>query len=145
MWPTWPRPCGLPRASRPKPAGTLRRGASPPVPCWPAMRNSMPGLPGRAAAMPPDGGTLRAEEIATTAALEDLRPEWERLWAQVPGTTPFQTPDWLIPWWRHIGEGVLLTLALRDGAGALIGLLPFYVYASPGTGERSLFPLGIAT
>jgi CelD/BcsL family acetyltransferase involved in cellulose biosynthesis len=95
--------------------------------------------------MPLEVGTLRIEELATTAALEELRPDWERLWAAIPGATPFQAPDWLIPWWRHIGEGALLSLALRDGAGALIGFFPFYVYASPGSGERSLFPLGIAT
>ena len=69
----------------------------------------------------------------------------QRLWAGIPDATPFQTPDWLIPWWRHIGEGRLLTLAVRDTAAALIGLFPFYVYTRPGGGERSLFPLGIAT
>ena len=93
----------------------------------------------------PEPGAMRVEEHASTAMLERLRPEWERLWAGIPDATPFQTPDWLIPWWRHIGEGRLLTLAVRDTAAALIGLFPFYVYTRPGTGERSLFPLGIAT
>jgi CelD/BcsL family acetyltransferase involved in cellulose biosynthesis len=61
----------------------------------------------------------------------------------VPDATPFQSPDWLIPWWRHIGEGDLLTLAARED-DALVGLLPLYVYARP-EGGRVLFPLGIAT
>lgn len=94
--------------------------------------------------MLPDAAVLRVEEVATTAALEQVRPEWERLFAGVPSATPFQAPDWLIPWWRHVGEGALLTLAVRDAA-ALVGLFPFYIYTRPESGERALFPLGIAT
>lgn len=87
---------------------------------------------------------LRVEEATTTEELERLQPDWLRLWAQVPSATPFQSPHWLIPWWRHIGEGELLTLAVRDG-GMLVGLLPFYIYTPPGDGGRRLFPLGIGT
>lgn len=94
--------------------------------------------------MRPDLATVVIEEAADLAALELLRPEWEALWQAVPEATPFQSPAWLIPWWRHIGEGALLTLALRE-AGRLVGLFPFYRYVRPGSGERLLFPLGIAT
>lgn len=81
--------------------------------------------------------------VTETAALESLRREWEALWLQAPEATPFQSPAWLIPWWRHIGEGELLTLALREH-GELVGLLPLYVHAAP-DGRRRLFPLGIGT
>ncbi|MBV1798402.1 GNAT family N-acetyltransferase [Siccirubricoccus sp. G192] len=87
---------------------------------------------------------LHVEEATGTAGLEQLRPDWARLWAIVPSATPFQSPDWLIPWWRHIGEGELLTLAIRE-SGELVGLLPFYIYTQPGDGGRRLFPLGIGT
>jgi CelD/BcsL family acetyltransferase involved in cellulose biosynthesis len=87
---------------------------------------------------------MTVEEIGSTDALEALRGDWQALWAGVPDSTPFQSPDWLIPWWRHIGEGELMTLALRDGAGALAALLPAYIYRQA-DGTRSLFPLGIAT
>ncbi|MBR0645390.1 GNAT family N-acetyltransferase [Plastoroseomonas hellenica] len=87
--------------------------------------------------------TLDVALVTQTAGLEALRPEWERLWLRSTGATPFQSPAWLIPWWRHIGEGELLTLALR-AHGALVGLLPFYVYAAD-DGRRHLFPLGIGT
>lgn len=85
--------------------------------------------------------------VVTTsrAALEALRPEWQRLWAETPDTTPFQSPDWLIPWWRHVGHGELLSFAFRAPAdGRLIGLAPFYVHAAADA-LRYLFPLGIAT
>lgn len=91
-----------------------------------------------------DTASLQVEEIASTAALERLRPDWEALFAAVPSATPFQSPDWLIPWWRHVGEGGLLTLAVWEDA-ALAGLFPCYVYRRPDGGERVLFPLGIAT
>lgn len=84
------------------------------------------------------------EEITTTEGLEAIRDDWHRLWQLMPGSTPFQTPDWLIPWWRHLGEGELLTIAIRD-AGRLIGLLPLYVYRRSIDAPRQLFPLGIGT
>jgi CelD/BcsL family acetyltransferase involved in cellulose biosynthesis len=88
----------------------------------------------------------RAEEVTTLAALEALRPEWERLWARAPRATPFQSPHWLLPWWKHVGRGTLATIAVRSGTdGELVALAPLYVYADAATGRRHLFPIGIAT
>jgi CelD/BcsL family acetyltransferase involved in cellulose biosynthesis len=88
---------------------------------------------------------VAAEVLGTATALEQLRPEWERLWAQSPQATPFQSPRWLLPWWKHIGQGTLATIALRSQAGELVALAPLYVYVDPEAGERRLFPVGIAT
>ncbi|GAB3652406.1 GNAT family N-acetyltransferase [Ramlibacter alkalitolerans] len=85
----------------------------------------------------------RAQAIASPAALERLRAEWEALWAQVPDATPFQHPAWLLPWWRHIARGTLAATAVRSPAGELVALAPLYVY--PDGERRQLFPLGIAT
>ncbi|PWS37014.1 glycosyl transferase family 1 [Falsiroseomonas bella] len=79
----------------------------------------------------------QAEQVAT---LEPLREEWAALWEAVPDATPFQHPDWLIPWWRHLGVGELLTLALRH-AGRLVALMPLWIHAP----DRALLPLGIGT
>jgi CelD/BcsL family acetyltransferase involved in cellulose biosynthesis len=94
--------------------------------------------------MRPDAVLATIEEVTELSALERLRPEWEALWRAVPDATPFQSPAWLIAWWRHVGEGALLVLALR-AAGRLVGLFPFYRYTQPEGGGRRLFPLGIAT
>lgn len=87
---------------------------------------------------------MTVEEVTHLDALEALREEWRTLWLRVPDATPFQSPDWLVPWWRHIGEGELLTLAFRRDDGALAAVLPLYVYREL-DGLRKLFPLGIAT
>jgi CelD/BcsL family acetyltransferase involved in cellulose biosynthesis len=84
------------------------------------------------------------EPIATAATLGALRPEWEQLWRDAGGS-PFQSPAWLVPWWKHIGRGELAGAAVRDSRGGeLIGLAPLYVYRDE-HGMRHLFPLGIAT
>jgi len=84
---------------------------------------------------------LRAETVTTTAGLEALAPEWAALWQRAPAATPFQSPAWLIPWWRHFGNDALHALAVREG-DRLVGLLPLYLLREPGCAK--LLPLGIA-
>jgi CelD/BcsL family acetyltransferase involved in cellulose biosynthesis len=83
--------------------------------------------------------------VTDPAALEALRPDWLRLWAEVRDATPFQSPHWLLPWWRHVGRGRLATIAIRSSGGELVGIAPLYVHDNAATGLRHLFPLGIAT
>lgn len=80
-------------------------------------------------------------EIDNAAELERLQPEWSALWDRTPSAEPFQHPDWLLPWSRHIGRGDLTATAIRDGSD-LVGLAPFYVHSEDGTGRRQLTLLG---
>jgi CelD/BcsL family acetyltransferase involved in cellulose biosynthesis len=84
------------------------------------------------------------EEVTTTAGLERLRPEWSALWERSERATPFQSPEWLIPWWRQIGEGELWTLALRH-EGRLVGVAPLFIYTKPGSTVRELYLIGAGT
>lgn len=84
---------------------------------------------------------LQIEEVTTADALEQLRPAWSALWARCPDATPFQAPEWLIPWWRHFGVGDLWVLALRQGE-ALVGLVPLYLYATEDRPTRTVMLLG---
>lgn len=65
------------------------------------------------------------EVLNTLGALRRLSDEWRTL--ALP--TPMQSPDWLVSWWEALGEDdphcELATLAVRDDAGALIGLAPW--------------------
>ncbi len=84
---------------------------------------------------------MRIEPITTTEGLEALRPEWSRLFAQCPDATPFQSPEWLLPWWRHLGGGELFVLALRDKAH-LVGVAPLFFHEWQG--RRQVSPIGVS-
>lgn len=87
------------------------------------------------------GTTLRVEEVTDAEELEALRPEWSALWERAPSATPFQSPEWLLPWWRRFGGEGLWTLALRRD-GELAGLAPLFVYIDPGAGTRQVTLVG---
>ena len=79
---------------------------------------------------------LEVEERTTTAGLESLGPEWSALWSRCPSASPFQAPEWLIPWWRHFHDGrPLWALALRH-LGELVGLVPLFLHTNSETGRR---------
>lgn len=79
-----------------------------------------------------------AETFITDAAgLVALKPAWRDLWRRSPSATPFQSPDWLLPWWDVFAPGELRVIAVHED-GALRGLAPLYR-----DGTR-LFPLGVS-
>ena len=59
-------------------------------------------------------------------ALAALAPEWLDLWRRDKNATPFQSPMWLLPWWRHFGSNELHAIAIRKG-GTLAALAPLYI------------------
>ncbi|MBV9702018.1 MAG: GNAT family N-acetyltransferase [Methylobacteriaceae bacterium] len=76
--------------------------------------------------------------IAEADAFGELAPAWWELWRRCPTATPFQTPAWLLAWWRQFAPGPLRTgAAFRDGQ--LVGLFPFYLDE-----DRRLLPVGIS-
>lgn len=81
--------------------------------------------------------------IRTAKELEDLTPHWDALWREDPHSTPFQSPDWLVPWWHCFGQDLHSVGIFREHR--LRGFLPFYVYREPRTGERQLLPVGVGT
>jgi CelD/BcsL family acetyltransferase involved in cellulose biosynthesis/glycosyltransferase involved in cell wall biosynthesis len=60
---------------------------------------------------------LRAESVSDPAALRD---EWIALWDRCPSATPFQRPEWLLPWCRSFGVAPW-TVAVRRG-GRIVAL-----------------------
>jgi CelD/BcsL family acetyltransferase involved in cellulose biosynthesis len=81
--------------------------------------------------------------IRSTAELHANVPRWSALWRDDPQASPFQSPDWLVPWWHHFGQENLRAVVItRDDAW--IGFLPFYLYRDPYTGERQLLQMGVS-
>src|SRR2546423_5613111 len=79
---------------------------------------------------------LLIDEVTTYDALEGLCEEWHQLLGRCRWATPFQSPEWLLPWWCALGGGELCVITLRRG-GRLVGVAPFFVYWAAG-GRRRL-------
>lgn len=84
--------------------------------------------------------TLTLEMLCDPAALPSLRRDWQELWQRCPDATPFQSPQWLLPWWRQFGTAEPRIAVLRDG-GVPLGLLALYILRDGG--EPRLLPIGI--
>ncbi len=69
--------------------------------------------------------------------LRSLEPLWRDLWHRDPAATPFQSPDWVLPWFRHFGSGEILTLAAR-GNGGLEALAPLFILRDEDDASESL-------
>ena len=73
--------------------------------------------------------TVAVRVLTDGAQMAAVEPAWRMLWERTPGATPFSHPDWLIPWWRHLGRGALrLFVAERDDH--LPGVLPLCAVTS---------------
>jgi CelD/BcsL family acetyltransferase involved in cellulose biosynthesis len=79
------------------------------------------------------------ETISTLEDLERARAGWRSLWRRIPAPTVFQSPDWLIPWWRHFAPGQLTSIALWRGEN-IVGFAPLYREE----GRTRLLPLGVS-
>jgi CelD/BcsL family acetyltransferase involved in cellulose biosynthesis len=84
---------------------------------------------------------LATRELREADELDALAQEWWALWRRLPETTPFQSPAWLIPWWRSFRPGELRTIA-AEADGRLVGLAPLYLETGP-LGRR-LLPVGVS-
>ncbi len=82
---------------------------------------------------------MRLDIITDDDALHALGPAWAALWRRAPGATPFQSPAWMLSWWRCFGTGRPVMAVLRDGA-ELSGLLACYLLDEPA--GRKLLPIG---
>jgi CelD/BcsL family acetyltransferase involved in cellulose biosynthesis len=77
------------------------------------------------------------------AALGALRGEWAALWERVPSATPFQSPEWLLPWLGHLwGGGEIFSFAFRAG-DRLVGLAPVFLFG-PGGRQAALIGAGVS-
>ena len=81
------------------------------------------------------------ELIDSFGALAAMAGEWRELCDRAPRATVFQTPEWLLPWWKHLGGGDICSLALRSG-GRLRALAPVFRHGMPGARIRQISFLG---
>src|SRR6202051_3313499 len=85
---------------------------------------------------------MPTEVITDATALAALETDWLDLAHRTPGATPFQTPMWLLPWWRAFGSNDLAVIAARNGS-RLEALAPLYIIRSGGSDTDSDESLGV--
>lgn len=65
--------------------------------------------------------------IESAARLAELEIIWHALWSSLTRSTPFQSPDWLLPWVTHYCGDQVLSFAFWND-GELVGLAPLFMY-----------------
>lgn len=83
---------------------------------------------------------IKLQEITSDDEFESLRVEWSALYERSPSATPFQSPEWLLPWWKCLGRGALWVHTLW-ATGRLVGLAPLFIHRT-GDGLRRLSLIG---
>ncbi len=82
-------------------------------------------------------GSMSVEQLTTIEQLHALEPAWSDLWRRDPNATPFQSPQWILPWYRHFGSGEIFAVAVRDG-DRLDALAPFLIVRDDDDPSESL-------
>ncbi|MEO5917925.1 MAG: GNAT family N-acetyltransferase [Candidatus Limnocylindrales bacterium] len=82
-----------------------------------------------------EGGQLTWTVLTTMAAFEAMAAEWRAL-ADVAARTPFETPDWLLPWACHYGVGRRLVVLTWRRDGQLVGVAPLVLWDERHGGRR---------
>ncbi len=65
------------------------------------------------------------EVITELEALQSLEADWIAL-CKKTDVTPFQTPMWLLPWWRNFGSNDLTVIVSREG-DRIDAIAPLYI------------------
>ena len=71
---------------------------------------------------------MTVEVVATFSRLLALKDDWSSLHAETKDSSPFQSPAWLLTWWKHFGSGELRIFAFRDEVGGLAGMIPCFLH-----------------
>jgi CelD/BcsL family acetyltransferase involved in cellulose biosynthesis/glycosyltransferase involved in cell wall biosynthesis len=67
--------------------------------------------------------SFRTSVVCSFGGVLDLEREYRSLFDECPAATPFSSPDWVLPWWNHLGAGEIATVTVRRG-GKLVALAP---------------------
>lgn len=57
---------------------------------------------------------MTIEELTSIEQLQSIEDLWIDLWQRDRSATPFQSPHWALPWFRHFGSGEILTVIARE-------------------------------
>lgn len=69
---------------------------------------------------------IELKTVSDASGMEEITEGWSALCLQC-GATPFQSPEWLIPWWRHFGGDNLLKIFILEKEGVLSAVAPLFI------------------
>ncbi len=69
---------------------------------------------------------MRIQVYLSADGFTTLADEWNDLLRDSAADTVFLTHQWQSAWWQRLGDGTPTLVAVRDEAGRLMGLAPFY-------------------
>ncbi|MBI5930986.1 MAG: GNAT family N-acetyltransferase [Chloroflexi bacterium] len=78
---------------------------------------------------------MKIESFTTAEVFEKLRAEWSELLTHVSHNRIFLTWEWQSTWWSAYHPGDLWVLAVRNDAGQLVGLAPWFIEQRAKTGR----------
>lgn len=82
---------------------------------------------------------ISTRRLSSLPDLYALAPEWRELWNRCPSATPFQRPEWLLPWIESFTPRELWVIEARR-ENRLVGLAPMFIWQR--AGERVMAPVG---
>lgn len=74
---------------------------------------------------------MRAQILTRLSELESLEDEWQALYERSAEASPFQSPDWLLPWVRQFASQAALRVVALRNQSRLVGLLPLLDQGQP--------------
>ena len=57
---------------------------------------------------------MTIDTLTSIEQLQSIEDLWIDLWKRDAAATPFQSPHWVLPWFRHFASGEVLTIASRQ-------------------------------
>jgi CelD/BcsL family acetyltransferase involved in cellulose biosynthesis len=88
---------------------------------------------------------LTVERLPGPEALAGIAAEWDLLDRQTAPRTPFTSPAWIIPWWKHLSRCRKMLLhdeffchVVRGDGGRLVAVAPLMRTSVPGVGPPVL-------
>ncbi len=89
--------------------------------------------------------SLTIERLPGPESLEDIAGEWDLLDCQISPRTPFTSPHWIIPWWKHFARrrgrlfrDEFFCHVVRGDGGRLVAVVPLMRTSVPGIGPPIL-------
>ncbi len=70
--------------------------------------------------------------------------EWSCLHAAILHSTPFQSPEWLLTWWKYFGSGQPRIFCFRDDDNCLVGLIACFLHDWNGRRQLTLLGSGVS-